>query len=227
LFGEDFGIASGFVGLLLDLARNLVLPVAVGHSAHEGCDEDEGTFAADGEDCVVEDALVPPLFKGLFLRFGEAEVGFCSPILFDSVELVGAEEFVSANDAELVIAIRGDRILAALAAGQGQLRSAHALAAALVGDHRAVFVIGMGDDHHQTGPGSEMFQALLESSGAAIFGQGQCNFGWFRRGRLGERLLRGLERVGRLDRGKKQSGNRHPHGYLMDCMRASLRRYHL
>ena len=83
-----------------------MLAVAVGDAADEGGDDDLRALAADGEDCVVEDALVGPLREGFLLRFGEAEVDLGAPELFDSVVLVGLEQFVGADEAEGIVACR-------------------------------------------------------------------------------------------------------------------------
>ena len=153
-----------------------MLAVAVRNAADEGGDENERALAADGEDGVVEDAVLSPLSEGFFLGLGEAEVGFGAPVLLDAVELVGAEELIGSDEAERVVGVGGNGVLAALAAGQRQLRGAHALAACLIGEHAAVFIVGMGDDDHQAGPGSEALEALLESCCAAIFRQRQGDF---------------------------------------------------
>ncbi len=115
-----------------------------------------GRSRADGEHGVVEDAVVAPLLEGLFLRLGEAEVDFGAPELLGAVVLVGVEEFVGAEDAEGVVEFAGHGVLAAFAAGEREERGADAQAAREIGEQGAVFVVGVGDDHHQAGGGAEL-----------------------------------------------------------------------
>ena len=162
LLGKDGGVGSGFEDLLRDFAGDLVVAVAVSDAADEGGDDDLGAFAADGEDGVVEHALVAPAGEGFSLSFGEAEVDFRAPQLLCAVELIGLEQLVGADEAEGVVAVGGDSVLAAFAAGEGEQSAAHAEAAGEIREERAVLVVRMGDDHHQAGGGGEALEGLLE-----------------------------------------------------------------
>ena len=133
-----------------------MLAMAVGDAADEGGDDDLGTLAANGENGVVEDAIVTPLLECFFLRFRESEVDFGSPELLCAVVLVGLEEFVGAEDAEGVVGFGGHGVLAAFAARQGEEHGADAEAAGEIGEQGAIFVVRVGDDHHDAGGGIEL-----------------------------------------------------------------------
>ena len=170
-FGEDFGVAGGYEGFLGDLARDLVLAVAVGYAADPGAGEDEGAVEADGADYVVEDALVGPLGEGFFLGFGETEVDFGAEELVDAGVAVGGEEFLGAEESEGVFEVSGDGVLATFAAGEGDVGDTGAKAAGVEGHHAAVFVVGVGDDVHDGGAGVELAEELLEAGGALVDGE--------------------------------------------------------
>ena len=79
LLGKYLGIAGNFEGFLRDLAGDLVVAVAVAGSADEGRKDNLRPHHAHREHRIVEHAVVAPLGEGLFLRFGEAEVGLSAP----------------------------------------------------------------------------------------------------------------------------------------------------
>ncbi len=124
LVGEDVGVGCGFEGFLRDLSGDLVLAVAVRYVADEGGRDDEGADEADGADGVVEDAVVGPLGEGFFLGFGEAEVDFGAEELGDAGVAVVGEELLGADEAEGVFEVGGDEVLAAFAAGEGEVGDA-------------------------------------------------------------------------------------------------------
>src|SRR6202044_3001642 len=76
LLGKDAGVGGCFEDFLGNFAGDLVVAVAVGDAAYEGGDDDLGALAADGEDSVIENAVMAPLGEGFFLRLREAEVDF-------------------------------------------------------------------------------------------------------------------------------------------------------
>ena len=128
-FREDLGVGGGEEGLLADLAGDLVLAVAVRGAAYEDCREDQWPVEADGSDGIVEDAVVGPLGEGLFLGLGEAEVDFRAEELVDAEVAVGGEELLGADETEGVVEVCGHEVLAAFAAGKGEVGDARALAA--------------------------------------------------------------------------------------------------
>jgi len=150
-----------------------MVAVAVGDAADEGGDDDLRALAADGQDSVVEDAVVAPAGEGFLLRFGEAEIDFSAPELFYAVVFAGLEELVGADEAQSAVAVGGHCVLSAFAAGEGEEGAAHAEVAGESCEQRAVLVVGVGDDHHQAGGGGEALEGLLEGSGAAVFSDGQ------------------------------------------------------
>ncbi len=133
-----------------------MLAVAVGDVADEGGGDDEGADDADGADGVVEDAVVGPLGEGFFLGLGEAEVDFGAEELGDAGVAVVGEELLGADEAERVFEVAGDVVLAAFAAGEGEVGDAGAEAAGVEGEHAAVFVVGMRDDVEDGGAGVEL-----------------------------------------------------------------------
>jgi hypothetical protein len=177
LLGEDGGIGCGFENFLRDFSGDLVVAVAVCNAADEGGDDDLRALAADGEDGVVEDAVVAPASEGFFLRFGEAEVDLCSPELPGAVVLAGFEELVGADEAEGVVGVGRHGVLAAFSAGEREEGAADAEAAGKIGEERAVFVVRVGDDHHEAGGGGEALEGLLEGGGSAVFGDGEGDAG--------------------------------------------------
>jgi hypothetical protein len=62
----------------------------------------------------------------------------------------------------------GHDVLTTLAAIQREQGDASALATGLIGEHAAIFVVGVGDDHHEAGAGVKLAQRLLERGGAAV-----------------------------------------------------------
>jgi hypothetical protein len=182
LLGEDLGVTGGREDLLRNLARNLVVTVAVAHSADEGGEDYLRPLAAHRQYGVVEHALVAPAGKGLLLSFGEAEVHLRAPKLPDAVELVGLQQLVGANQSQRVAVGGGDFILPALAAVQGEQRRARAQATAEVGQQRAVLVVRMRHDHHRAGGGLQAQERLLDGRLTAILGDGQSYLAGFGKG---------------------------------------------
>ena len=56
-------------------------------------------------------------------------------------------------------------VLAAFAAVEGEDGDARAQAAGEIGEHAAVFVVGVGDDEHERGAGVELAEHLREAEG--------------------------------------------------------------
>ena len=82
-----------------------MVAVAVSNSADEGGDDDLRALAADGEDGVVENAVVAPTGEGFLLSLREAEVHLSAPELFCSVVFIGLEQLVGADEAEGAVAV--------------------------------------------------------------------------------------------------------------------------
>ena len=110
-------------------------------------------------------------------------------------------KLVGADEAQRIVGFAGHGILAAFAAGEGEQRAAHAEAARKISEQGAVFVVGVGDDHHHAGSGGKPAEGLLQRGRAAVFGQGQRDAGGF-----GERSGGGQIAGGRLLRGREASG---------------------
>ncbi len=75
---------------------------------------------------------------------------------------------MSAHQGELIPQVVGHDVLTTLAAGQGEQSHARTLAAGFIGEHAAILVVGVGDDHHDAGAGAQLAQRLLQRSGAAV-----------------------------------------------------------
>jgi hypothetical protein len=60
---------------------------------------------------------------------------------------------LGAHQRELILHVVGHDVLTTLAAVQGEQSHAGALAAGFIGEHASVFVVGVGDDHHDAGAG--------------------------------------------------------------------------
>jgi len=196
-----------------------VVAVSVGNAADEGGDDDLGALAADGEDGIVEDAVVAPAGEGFFLCFGEAEVDFGAPELPCAVVFVGFEELVGADEAEGVVAVGGHGVLAAFAAGESEEGAADAEAAGEISEQSAVFIVRVGDDHHEAGGGGEALERLVKSGLAAVFCDGQGDGAGLREWDGSERIVSGRLLRGGED-GRQQSGEGGEDGEDGDWKRA-------
>jgi hypothetical protein len=163
--GEDLGVAGSEEGFLGDFAGDLVLSVAVGDVANPGAGEHQRAEDANGADDIVEDALVGPFAEGFGLGFAEAEVDFGAEHLGDAGVAVVGEQLLGAEQAEGVFEVAGHGVLAAFAAGEGEVGDAGAEAAGVEGEHAAVLVVGVGDDVEDGGAGLELAEELLEAEG--------------------------------------------------------------
>ncbi len=162
LIRKDAWVAGRGVDLLRDLARDLVLTMTVGDGSGEDGRDDERTVEADGSDGVVEDAVMVPLRKRLLFGLREAEVDLGAPELVDAEVAVGGEKLLCADEAEGVAEVAGHDVLSAFAAGECKHRGVDAETARLVGEHPAVFVVGVSDDHHEAGASTKCGERLPE-----------------------------------------------------------------
>ena len=112
-----------------------------------------------------------PLGEGFVDGFREAEVDLGAEELVDGEEAIGGEELAGADKAEGVVEVGGHEVLAAFAAGEAEVGDAGAEAAGLIGEHAAVFVVGVGDDHEEAGAGGELFEGEGEAGGALVGGE--------------------------------------------------------
>ena len=195
LLGKDLGVGGGLEGLLRNFAGDLVLAVAVGNSADKGGDDDLRPHLAYRQHCIVEHAVVSPAGEGFLLSFGEAEVRFGAPELFGAVVLVGLEQFVGADETERVVGVGGHGVLAALAAGEGEERDAHAESAREIGEQRSVLVVRVRHDVQHAGSGAQPLERLLERCLAAVFGQGKRDGAGLGGWKSAAQRLRGLLRA--------------------------------
>ena len=76
------------------------------------------------------------------------------------------------ENAEGVIGVGRHGVLATFTAGEGEQGAADAEAAGEIGEQRAVFIVGVGDDHHEAGGGGEAAEGLLGGGLAAVFSEG-------------------------------------------------------
>ena len=207
LIGEDLRIAGGVEDLLRQHAGYLMMPVSICHAANKNRANHHGPVETHGAHRVVEHTLVTPLRERLLHRLREAVVGDAAPVLLiDTVVFIGAQQLIGPDQSQGVVVGGGHGVLAALAARQREQRCTHAKPTAFVGQHAAVFIVRVGDDHHQAGRGIQPLQALVESRRAAILRQ---RHGLDSRSRGGEQIgrLGGAGRGGslRADRGRQQS----------------------
>ena len=203
LIGKDSGVPGGLEDFLRHFAGDLVLAVAVGDAADKDGGEDQGTIEADGADDVVENAVVSPDGERFVEGLGEAEVRDAGKVLIDSVAAAGGQQLLCAHQGELIPEIIGHDVLATLAAIEGEQGHARALAAGFIGEHAAILVVGVGDDHHEAGAGGKLAQRLLQRGRATVNPQrlvvGRGGDGGGGRG-LGREGARGEEQGGDEDR---------------------------
>ncbi len=141
----------------------------IGDAADKGRRNHQGTIHSHRAHRVIEHALMSPLLKGLFNRLRKAVVGNPSPILFDAVILIRLQELVGANQPQSIVGVARHHVLPALAAGQRHHRSPHPIASRLIGQHAAVFIIGMGDNRHHARPGMQPLQFLPKAVRSTVF----------------------------------------------------------
>src|ERR1700735_1709903 len=105
-----------------------------------------------------------PLRETFFFGLRAAEVDFSAEHLAGAEVAVGGDQLLRADEAERVVEVAGHEVLAAFTARESERSRAYALAASFVGQHAAIFVVGVGDDHQQTGTGAELEQCLPKAS---------------------------------------------------------------
>src|ERR1700736_4298086 len=128
-----------------------MVAVSVGVSAREAGDQNIGTEGADYANHVGEgDIVAAPLLKSFFRGLRISEIGDAGEALLDSVVTVGGQKLERAQDSKFVEQTGAEFVLSAFAASEGEKECLHAFAPGFEGEGCAIFVVGMGNHHHQT-----------------------------------------------------------------------------
>ena len=158
LVGKDRGIPSSLEYFLGHFPGDLVLAMTVRDATDEDSGEDQWPIEPDGTHHVVEHAVMTPDREGLVEGLGKTEVRNTGEILIDTVAAVGGQQLFCAHQRQLVPQVVGHDVLTTFPAIQREQGDASALATGLVGEHSAIFVVRMGDDHHQAGASTQLAQ---------------------------------------------------------------------
>ena len=158
LVGKDGGVSRSLEDFLSHFSGDLVLAMTVCDATDEDGGEDQRPIETDGTHDIVEHAVMAPDRERLVQGLGKTKIRNTGEILIDTVATVGGQKFFCANQRQLVPQVVGHNVLTTLSAIQGEQGDASALAAGLVGEHSAIFVIGVGDDHHEAGAGTQLAQ---------------------------------------------------------------------
>ena len=144
------------------------MAMPVGARADKYRCNDQRTRHAHHANYVGQYAVVSPFFESFLLCFGETVVAHAGPELIRSVIAIRGKKLLRAHEAKRVKVVGGHHVGAAFAAIQSQERHSCTLAARLVGQHTAVFIVGMGGHHQQAGASVELLQTLPQSCSATV-----------------------------------------------------------
>src|SRR5262249_9463994 len=129
-------------------------------------------LANDANDVLQWHIVSAPFLKCLLSNFGVSEIGHPRKSLLNSVVAVGSQKFERAKNPKNIEQAAAFFILPAFAAREGQQQSLHALAARLTSQQAAIFIIRMGDHHHQSARGLQFSNLELEAGLAGVLRQG-------------------------------------------------------
>ena len=165
LLRVGLGVAGEFEGLDGEDGGGGVVAVGRAGLRREARDDHIGPEGADDADDITEDGRVIPDAEGFVDVFGVTEVEGAGEKLAATIEAAGGEEFLRAGEAELFAELGAALVLAAVAAGDGEVGGAVAAAAGEIGDELGVFVVGVGgdvEDGAEFAEGAEVLQHLRD-----------------------------------------------------------------
>jgi hypothetical protein len=148
-----------------------MMAVSIGDAAEESRGHHQRPVHADHAHCVIKDAVVTPLLQCFFHGLRKTVITDPAKVLRNAtaaIPRIRVQQFIGARQAERLIALAGHGILAALAARQRHHRGAGPDSARFIGEHAAVFIVGMRDDGHHARPGMQFLQRLPQRRRAAI-----------------------------------------------------------
>ena len=151
-FGDLIGICIGVGrfgdGLWREDSAGLMLPVA-GMNPSPTVDHDLRTKRANHADDVFERNVAPDSHR-VFGAFREAEINRAREKMVHAVAVARREQFLGANDSELAALLRPDRVLAALAARDREVRDIGVESARKIGQQAGPFIVGMSGDEEDS-----------------------------------------------------------------------------
>ncbi len=144
LFGEAGLVGGGREGFLGQYRGGPVVAVPAGVIRGEPGDDHVGPEFSDHPDDVRQDFFLPPELECFLGGLGIAEIDGPREILFGPVDPAGRQELLGPDDPDLGALFRADQVLAALAAGEGQVGRPELSALREIGQDGRVLIVRMG-----------------------------------------------------------------------------------
>src|SRR6266496_1123570 len=114
------------------------------------------------------DIFAAPVLKCFLGSLRKTEVGDTREALLDSVVTIRSQKLQRADDAKFVEESGAKFVLSAFAASQRHENGLDSVAARLQREYAAIFVVGMGGNHHQTSGILQSAKCLLEARCARV-----------------------------------------------------------
>src|SRR6185436_14221591 len=171
LYWKTRGIGCRSISLWSQEARRLMMAVPVALRAVPLRSDYQRAKSANDANHVSEHRFPVPLGEGLFARLAEAEVEGAGEELYRAIHPSRGEQLIGANDAEQLIQLGAQQVLAAVAPCERQVRGARLTSLREVSQQSAVFVVRVGAGMKHAGDNSQSPDRLAEPDSSARFGR--------------------------------------------------------
>ena len=165
LLRERLGVAGQLEGLERQDRGRRVVAVRPARLRRKARDHDIRAERPYHPHNIGEHLLVVPLREGLPVILRIAEVARAAEELAAPVDRPRGQELLGADDAEQIAKLGADHVLAAVPAGERQVRGPVVPAPGKVGDQLRVLVVGMRRDVEDAPEHAEAAQLLLDGGG--------------------------------------------------------------
>ena len=166
LIGERLGVGRELEGLDGEDGRGRVMAVAAAAGRdREARDDDVGPELPDHAHDVAEHLAAVPEAERFLRGLRVAEVDRAGEELAPAVEPARGEQLLRAGQAEFLVEVAPELVLAAVAAGERQVGGAVAAAPGEVGDELRVLIVRMGADMEHGAHRAEIPQFLRDGGG--------------------------------------------------------------